>query len=77
MIDLAANPAHDVVLAEHGVDPLDHAGRLADRPEWHSSFAEHRIRRPVERARERRARRMREAERRWRRRPTAGDDTTG
>jgi hypothetical protein len=77
MIDLVASPAQDVDMAEHGVDLLDHAGRLADRPEWHSSFADHQIRRPVERARRRRARRMREAERRRRRRPTAGDDPAG
>ena len=77
LIDLAASPAHDVVLAEHGVDLLDHAGRLTDRPEWHASFAEHQIRRPVERVRERRAGRMRESERRRRRRPTAGGDMAG
>ena len=77
MIDLGADPAHDAILAEHGVDLLDHAGRLADRPEWHPSFAEHQVRRPVERVRERRAGRMRESERRRRRRPTAGDDMAG
>ena len=77
MCQLVVSPAHDAVLAEHGVDLLDHAGRLADRPEWRPSFAEHQIRRPVERVRERRAGRMRESERRRRRRPAAGDDTAG
>ena len=77
MIALGADPAHDAILARHGVDLLDHAGRLADRPEWHPSFAEHQIRRAVAHERERRDRRVHEADRRRRRRPSAEGETTG
>ena len=74
MIALGAHPAHDVVLARHGIDLLDHAARLGDHPSWHPTFAEHQIRRAVARGRDRRARRLDEVERRRHRRPGTRDD---
>lgn len=64
LIHIGAQPDMDPILVAYGIDRLDHAERLAAMEGWPEKFREHQIENAVANARERRALRIAERERR-------------